>query len=152
MDTKPSAFVTSPRDKRITLGETQIQYEIIPLTNLSKNERIKFEPKALVVFAGCNTGCRLTDIVNNKDFVDMGSVAESFTGVSGIASIGSMGYTYPEGTVRKVQNDKDTPFKEGYYLFQKKKDGTVTRDFIGDSLTKEVIEKAKKIVENEKNK
>jgi RHS repeat-associated protein len=147
MDSKPSTFTTHPVFKNvITGGNVPLQYEKIPITTLSLNSNIKFTKNALVVFAGCNTGCRLTDNQNEPSFKNVPSVAEAFTGVSGVPSIGSMGSTYPDGNVRKVQDNKDTPYKEGYYLFQKQKDGSVNKEFLGGSLTKELIDKAQKII------
>ena len=93
-------------------------------TAIDKKE-IVFDPNAVAIFGGCSCG--------NKGQKGEAGFSEQFTSETGVASISSKGSFSP------VFNKEGNPTgeytsDEGFYKFEKQKDGTVKETFLGKKL------------------
>ena len=91
-------------------------YENTSLYDIFKNENIKFEPNALVVFAGCNAGLQFNpEIAGN-------SIAYEVADYFNVAAIGAVGYTAPDKKSGLRKADKS------YNLYYKDEAGKLQTD------------------------
>ena len=110
-------------------------YKRMPLNDIFANPEIKWNPDALVVFAGCNAARQKYKGVN------VPNIAESVARIYGIATIGADGYSSPSS-----QHGGNRKADFNYYLYYKDENDVVQKIALGQILNDQVIDQAKDII------